>query len=184
MSLVAVVNGTAEYRRFTNHCPLVKSLQSNTFRMSGSGRNMLSPNYDCRERTKDWEMKRSSFMDLVRHRQRKSTNQYGVDFRFSKPDTLWGAGIYFAEAAKYSDQYAHNTQQTLKQILLAKVLTGESYYCMPPDSSMKLPPLKITTSQVFTDDRYRRFQLRSKKNVFRTECIDSVRNVLIPYGMY
>lgn len=53
---------------------------------------------------------------------------------------MWGEGIYFAVNARYSDDYAYH-HETQRQMILAKVLTGETYKC-PPNSSLKKPPIK------------------------------------------
>lgn len=69
-------------------------------------------------------------------------SEYGFDFRLSRPDRLWGAGVYFAVNASYSDKYAHQcAQNQTKKLLLARVLTGETFHCKP-DRSLKRPPMK------------------------------------------
>lgn len=65
---------------------------------------------------------------------------------------MWGTGTYFAVNASYSDAYAYSTGKE-KQILLAKVLTGETYRCQP-DGSLNKPPLKTDSTGTFTDERY------------------------------
>ena len=84
-------------------------------------------------------------------------SEEGFDMRFSRSG-MWGRGNYFAESAKYSASsysYRKETTHTLlylfsrtvseKQIFLAKVLTGDSYRS-PPDQTLQIPPLKITSS--------------------------------------
>jgi hypothetical protein len=53
---------------------------------------------------------------------------------------MWGIGIYFAENASYSTNYAFQTDGK-KQFFLAKVLTGEDIF-LASDSSLRLPPEK------------------------------------------
>lgn len=66
-------------------------------------------------------------------------SEQGFDFRFASRG-MWGEGIYFAAKARYSDDYAYH-HETQRQMILAKVLTGETYKC-PPNSSLKKPPIK------------------------------------------
>jgi hypothetical protein len=54
------------------------------------------------------------------------SSEEGLDLRYSN-DGLNGYGIYFADNAKYSDDYAHKIPGTQhKQMFLCLVLTGES----------------------------------------------------------
>ena len=69
-------------------------------------------------------------------------SEEGFDMRFSR-DGMWGQANYFAVDAYYSDQYAYKRSDSQREILLAKVLTGDSY-CCEPDSSLRLPPLKYS----------------------------------------
>ena len=85
-------------------------------------------------------------------------SEHGFDFRFSSHG-MWGEGTYFAVNAQYSDGYAYSLGDS-KQMILAKVLTGETYRC-PPDSSLKKPPVKpsqprpdSSSGEVFEDERY------------------------------
>ena len=77
----------------------------------------------------------------------------GFDFRYCTTG-MWGAGTYFAVNAKYSDNYAYSSASS-KQLILAKVLTGETYRSLP-DSSLKKPPVKKHTqsSGTFADELY------------------------------
>ena len=72
-------------------------------------------------------------------------SEEGFDMRFSR-DGMWGQANYFAVAANYSDQYAYQRSDGQREILLAKVLTGDSY-CCEPDSSLRFPPLKYSGSE-------------------------------------
>jgi hypothetical protein len=77
----------------------------------------------------------------------------GFDFRYCTRG-MWGTGTYFAVNASYSDNYAFNSAGS-KQLILAKVLTGETYRSSP-DSSLKKPPVKkhAQTSGTFVDELY------------------------------
>lgn len=70
----------------------------------------------------------------------------GIDFRYSRRDyqLLWGTGAYFAVNASYSDNYCYVDQKLqLKQLLLVKVLTGNScsYGTRNSPNLTKPPPL-------------------------------------------
>ena len=67
-------------------------------------------------------------------------SEQGFDFRFSTRG-MWGTGTYFAVNASYSDNYCYRSPSHGKQMILASVLTGETYRC-PPDGSLKKPPIK------------------------------------------
>ena len=54
------------------------------------------------------------------------TSEQGFDFRYSAQG-LWGTGTYFAEKARYSHHYSFRCFDNVRQILLARVLTGETY---------------------------------------------------------
>ena len=65
----------------------------------------------------------------------------GFDMRFSKAG-MWGTGNYFAADASYSDGYAHHLPNTrIKQMFLAKVLTGNSIQ-LHSNHTLRLPPVK------------------------------------------
>ena len=80
------------------------------------------------------------------HGSRKSSSdniynsEEGFDMRFSS-EGLWGQANYFAEKASYSDKYAFKSADGTKELLLAKVLTGDSFESAP-DSSLRMPPEK------------------------------------------
>jgi len=66
-------------------------------------------------------------------------NEEGFDMRFSNAG-MWGTGNYFAVNASYSDGYAHHLLNSrIKQMFLAKVLTGNSKQ-LPCDYRLRLPP--------------------------------------------
>ena len=69
-------------------------------------------------------------------------SEEGFDMRFSRIGR-WGQANYFAVDAYYSDQYAYQRSDGQREVLLAKVLTGDSY-CCKPDSSLRMPPLKYS----------------------------------------
>jgi len=67
-------------------------------------------------------------------------DEEGFDMRYSNPG-MWGIGIYFAVKASYSDRYAHLLPDGTKQLLLAKVLTGDSIE-LPSRRDLRMPPIK------------------------------------------
>ena len=90
-------------------------------------------------------------------------NEEGFDMRYSRPG-MWGQGNYFAESAHYSYGYAYtkqdpvqlhsykpfgrygvHTSNTVRQIFLVKVLTGDSY-TSPSNNTLRMPPYKPSTS--------------------------------------
>ena len=66
-------------------------------------------------------------------------SEEGFDMRFSR-EGMWGQANYFAVKASYSHGFAHNGANGYEMIL-AKVLTGDSYYS-PSDSTLRMPPEK------------------------------------------
>ncbi len=78
-------------------------------------------------------------------------SEQGFDFRFSTKG-MWGTGTYFAINASYSQSYSYSTIQG-KQMILASVLTGETYRC-PPDGSLKKPPIKPRKHGSFEDELF------------------------------
>ena len=87
-------------------------------------------------------------------------SEQGFDFRFCYRG-MWGTGTYFAVSASYSNNYAYTTGAR-KQMILAKVLTGETFQCNQ-DSSLKKPPVKS------------RSKLGGSRNTFEDELYDSVK---------
>ena len=90
-------------------------------------------------------------------------SEEGFDMRFSRSG-MWGQGNYFAESAQYSCSYAYATSDTvqlhsykpftrygfhtsssIKQMFLAKVLTGDSF-ASPSDKTLRMPPYKPSAS--------------------------------------
>jgi sacsin len=66
------------------------------------------------------------------------------DMRFSH-NGMWGHGNYFAVNASYSNSYSFDNGG-YRQMLVANVLTGYSYFC-PPNGSLRKPPFRPQTSQ-------------------------------------
>eukprot|EP01052_Picozoa_sp_SAG31_P008072 SAG31_NODE_398_length_16250_cov_8.737601_14_plen_276_part_00 len=54
---------------------------------------------------------------------------------------MWGRGIYFAENASYSHNYA-SRKDNARVMMLARLLVGDAVNIMPHDTSLKLPPRK------------------------------------------
>ena len=78
-------------------------------------------------------------------------SEEGFDMRYSS-EGMWGQANYFAEKASYSNAYAYELSDGCREILLAKVLTGDSCKCAS-DKRLRLPPLK--GSQIrFQQERY------------------------------
>lgn len=67
-------------------------------------------------------------------------DEEGFDMRFSNAG-MWGNGNYFAVNASYSHGYAHPLPDGMRQMFLAKVLTGYSYKCSP-NRSLRMPPVR------------------------------------------
>ena len=94
------------------------------------------------------------------------------DVRFSKKER-WGFANYFAEDAEYSYHFAHEVSGGVKRVLLASVLTGKSYPCPVPDSSLRLPPVlakdHVVNGMVFKEIRYDSVRALSRgSNIYMT----------------
>ena len=85
----------------------------------------------------------------------------GFDMRFSR-NGMWGQGIYFAANASYSHNYAYASKiQSAMQknqfhyLFYSTVIVGEILTC-PPDSTLRLPPVKPTpvSNKQFAVERY------------------------------
>ena len=94
-------------------------------------------------------------------------SEEGFDMRFSRQG-LWGLANYFAVKAYYSHHYAYSRddQQGSKEIILAKVLTGDSVES-EPDTTLRLPPEKTTRHGNLKQVRY-----------------DTVNGVTVGYRVY
>ena len=69
-------------------------------------------------------------------------SEHGFDFRLSSLSARWGTESYFTTCAKYSDKYAYRIPDTThKQLLLVKVLTGQSC-TWPQERALIRPPPK------------------------------------------
>ena len=66
-------------------------------------------------------------------------SEEGFDMRFSR-EGMWGQANYFAVKAEYSDSYAYH-KDGIKELILAKVATGDSHQC-DPNSTLRMPPEK------------------------------------------
>ena len=69
-------------------------------------------------------------------------SEEGFDMRFSS-DGMWGRANYFATDARYSVKYAYQRDDGTKELLLARVLTGDSYDSLP-NRKLTMPPEKPT----------------------------------------
>ena len=78
-------------------------------------------------------------------------SEEGFDMRYSS-NGMWGQANYFAEKASYSNSYAYELGDGTNEILLAKVLTGDSYKS-PSDQTLRMPPLKDNHTR-FQQERY------------------------------
>ena len=96
-------------------------------------------------------------------------SEEGFDMRFSQR-CLWGQANYFAVKAFYSHHYARTVSDDglVKEVILAKVLTGDSIEC-EPDSTLRFPPEKRLN--------------RSKVNLKQVR-YDSVRGTTQGYTVY
>ena len=84
-------------------------------------------------------------------------SEHGFDFRKASQG-LWGEGAYFAVNASYSGgSYAYHKGNQI-QIILAKVLTGDTCHFQQSDNSLKQPPIKPRPSRrteaTFADVHY------------------------------
>ena len=78
-------------------------------------------------------------------------SEEGFDMRYSSQG-MWGKANYFAEKASYSNSYAYELTDGSREILLAKVLTGDSCKCAS-DRNLFVPPLKGVQTR-FQQERY------------------------------
>ena len=66
----------------------------------------------------------------------------GLDVKYAKSSGAYGAGIYFADNAAYSQSYAHRNSNGTCQLLLSFVLVGDAVPAQKTDSSLREPPLR------------------------------------------
>mmetsp|Transcript_96893 Transcript_96893/g.145146 ORF Transcript_96893/g.145146 Transcript_96893/m.145146 type:complete len:350 (+) Transcript_96893:109-1158(+) len=77
-------------------------------------------------------------------------NQDGFDVRLAGNQNLWGPGVYFAEDASYVDPYAFRMSLSSKLIIVASVITGDSFdFGTTAQPSLKKMPINIDTSRRF-----------------------------------
>ena len=60
--------------------------------------------------------------------------------KFSRENCLWGIANYFAVNSSYSHAFAHKTGEGSYQMLLARVIIGNTIK-LEPDTSLRFPPL-------------------------------------------
>ncbi len=80
-------------------------------------------------------------------------SEFGFDFRYCRSSALLGKGAYFADNFAYSHKYAYSTADGLKQVFIAKVLTGKSFIAHSVDYTLHKPPLNPSGS-TFTLELY------------------------------
>ena len=73
--------------------------------------------------------------------------EVGFDHQFCRRG-CWGTACYFAKSAIYSDSYAHLPDTGLKQLLIAIVLTGYSWFCDEPNTELRISPLRSTNHKL------------------------------------
>ena len=78
-------------------------------------------------------------------------SEEGFDMRYSSAG-MWGQANYFAEKASYSNSYAYEFSDGTREMLLAKVLTGDSCKCVS-DKTLRMPPVKENQTR-FQQERY------------------------------
>ena len=66
-------------------------------------------------------------------------DEEGFDMRFGRTG-MWDIGNYFAVNASYSDDYAYRSLDGMRQMFLAKFLTGRSIE-LQLDNTLRLPPI-------------------------------------------
>ena len=71
-------------------------------------------------------------------------SEEGFDMRYSAQG-MWGHANYFAEDARYSNNYAYSKPDGSKEMFVAKVLTGDSHECSS-DNTLRMPPLKSSAA--------------------------------------
>ncbi len=98
-------------------------------------------------------------------------SEEGFDMRFSR-EGLWGRANYFAQDASYSNDYAYNGKG-IKEIMLAQVLTGDSYACNA-DRTLRMPPEKPSQDSDRSSQLIQRYDsvsgVTNNCKVFMTYC--------------
>ena len=79
-------------------------------------------------------------------------SEEGFDMRYSSQG-MWGQANYFAEKASYSNSYAYELGDGTREILLAMVVTGDSYKCQS-NRTLRMPPVKANLDSRFHEERY------------------------------
>jgi len=65
----------------------------------------------------------------------------GWKISYSRDDSLWGRGLYFAQDSIYTHNYSYKTSENTRKVFLAEVIVGDSIH-LEADSNLRQPPLK------------------------------------------
>eukprot|EP01124_Arcella_intermedia_P016243 TRINITY_DN2283_c1_g1_i2.p1 TRINITY_DN2283_c1_g1~~TRINITY_DN2283_c1_g1_i2.p1 ORF type:complete len:445 (+),score=100.43 TRINITY_DN2283_c1_g1_i2:939-2273(+) len=65
----------------------------------------------------------------------------GWKISYSRDDSLWGRGLYFALDSIYTHNYTHKTKSNTRKVFLAEVIVGDGIHC-EEDSTLREPPIK------------------------------------------
>eukprot|EP01123_Difflugia_compressa_P009395 TRINITY_DN3105_c0_g1_i1.p1 TRINITY_DN3105_c0_g1~~TRINITY_DN3105_c0_g1_i1.p1 ORF type:complete len:325 (+),score=53.58 TRINITY_DN3105_c0_g1_i1:59-976(+) len=65
----------------------------------------------------------------------------GWKISYSRDDSLWGRGLYFAQDAIYTHNYTYKTKDNTRQVFLAEVIVGDGIHC-EENKSLREPPMK------------------------------------------
>jgi hypothetical protein len=65
----------------------------------------------------------------------------GWKISYSRDDSLWGRGLYFAQDSIYAHNYTYKTPEGTRKVFLAEVIVGDSIH-LEADSNLRQPPLK------------------------------------------
>jgi len=113
---------------------------------SRRAKSMQEDNVPCREKTLFHGTRQTDPKQIYK-------GEDSFDMRLSN-DGLWGKGNYFAVNASLCDSsYAHKISGNVKKLLLARVLTGHSYFS-PPKSFKQPPPRSGTNAAGSVQRRY------------------------------
>ena len=111
---------------------------------STKSKSMHEDNIPCREKTLFHGTKQTNPKDIYE-------GDSSFDMRHSR-DGMWGKGNYFAVNSSLADGYAHQVHG-VKKLLLARVLTGLSYFS-PPKKLLKPPLLQSADGARGVQRRY------------------------------
>jgi len=65
----------------------------------------------------------------------------GWKISYSRDDSLWGRGLYFALDSIYTHNYTFKTKDNTRKVFLAEVIVGDGVHC-EEDSTLREPPMK------------------------------------------